>query len=595
MSLHSRRVGLKSAPLPRCDGPRIRATNATKTIHDGNSAACKERDVKRASRLSYALLLTACLPLPAFSQDAVPKVNALVLSADQVIKDLKLLSDLTSKTEQTQWENIEGILETFLFGIDRSKPIGLQVMLGGGEQGRLRMALPITSLKVFRDENLGGFEINSRKVGMNLFKLSDKDETFGYMRFAKPYATIGEIRSDVNSVIKPRQEMASLLQRKYSLGASVKNTAANQDSRRKAFLPIKNNLLAAIKPRRGERPEEFAIRKQLLTFELDDAERFFVESESVAGGLRVDPLRKQAHFDLDLTALAGSSLDASIQQLATTPSHFSSIPRSSDAILVGRIHHPLDPFRRAGLQALLASARSALHADIQQNTAATDSQKVASTKLVDVIVAVTSSGLQQGILDSFVDVKPTDDGGNVLVGGIRTVRGERLREAIAALPQSTLKLNVTLDVEQAGGVKIHSVTVPADLHDDFVSLFGESNTIYVGTSPDAVWCAAGPGALVMLKAAISAAANPKKTPRPSFLDLELKVGPWLKLLDSRLGSKGNVADRKLALKAFQAGGDTIQLKLERRDKKVIGQTTLGTGILRFLGKTIAVFSKENLE
>ncbi|MDP7278236.1 MAG: hypothetical protein QF363_22335 [Planctomycetaceae bacterium] len=551
--------------------------------------------MKPAYRLTYALLLTACLPLPVFSQDAVPKVNAVVLSANQVIKDLKLLSDLTNKTEQTQWENIEGILETFLFGIDGSKPIGLQVMLGGGEQGRLRMALPITSLKVFRDENLGGFEINSRKVGVNLFKLSDKDETFGYMRFAKPYVTIGEIRSDVNVVVNPRQEMATLLQRKYSLGASVTNTAANQASRRKAFLPVKKNLLAAITPRQGEQPEEFVLRKQILTFEIDDVERFFVESQSVAGGLRIDPIRKQAHFDLDLTALTGSSLDAAIQQLATTPSHFSSIPRSSDAILVGRLHHPLDPFRRAGLQALLASARSALHADIQRNTSATDSQKAASSQLVDVIVSVTSSGLQQGILDSFIDVKPSGNGGNVLVGGIRTVRGERLRAAIAALPQSTLKLNVSLDVETAGDVKIHSVTVPADLHNDFVSLFGESKTIYVGTSSDAAWCAAGPESLTLLKAAISAAAKPKETPDQSFLDLKLKVGPWLKLLDSRLGSKGNVADRKLALDAFQAGGDTIQLTLERRGKKVIGQTTLGTGILRFLGKTIAVFSKENLE
>lgn len=548
-----------------------------------------------ARKLAYALVLTVCLPLSAFAQrDGAPKVNAVLLSAKQVLQDLKLLSDLTSKVEQSQWENIEGILETFLFGIDRTKPVAIEIILAG-EQERMRLALPISNLKVFRDENLGGFEITSRKIGVNLFKLTDKAETLGYMRFAKPYATIGETRSDVSVVVNPQRKMATLLERKYSAAAFVQSTAAGQNARLKAFAPAKNNLLAAIKPRQGESTEELALRKQLLVFELADVERFFVQSESLSGGFRLDPATKQAHFDLNLVALPGTSLDASIQKLATTPSYFSSIPRSTDAILSARVNHPLDTFRRVGLQVVLNAARAALHGEIQRNTAATDSQKAASTKLVDIIVAVTASGLKEGILDSFVDVQPVPQGTNVMIAGIRTVQGNRLQEAFAVLPQSTLNVNVKLGIDKSGDVAIHSATVPADLHDDFASLFGDSNTVYVGTSPNAVWCAAGPDALDKLKTAILAAATTAKTPNDDFVDLRIKITPWLQLLDSRLGAKGDAADRKLALNAFQDGHDTVQLSLRRQGTKVVGQTTLGTGILRFLGKKIAAFSKENLE
>ena len=51
----------------------------------------------------------------------------------------------------------------------------------------------------------------------------------------------------------------------------------------------------------------------------------------------------------------------------------------------------------------------------------------------------------------------------------------------------------------------------------------------------------------------------------------------------------------MALKAFAQGKDTLQLQLRRDGKRVMGRTTLGTGILRFLGKKMAEFSKENFE
>jgi len=37
------------------------------------------------------------------------------------------------------------------------------------------------------------------------------------------------------------------------------------------------------------------------------------------------------------------------------------------------------------------------------------------------------------------------------------------------------------------------------------------------------------------------------------------------------------------------------LQLRREGNRVVGHTTLGTGILRFLGKKMAQFSKDNFE
>ena len=544
---------------------------------------------------SLLLLLSLALPGQVQAQESAAKVGAVLHSANQVLIDLKSILDLTTKTEQKQWENIEGIIETFLFGIDRKKPLGVKVILGGDEE-RFQFALPLTSLKEFIDENLGGFEITSRRVGTGLYRLSEQKETLGYMRHSKGYVSISEHRAEVAVVADPRRTMADLLAKNYSLAATINNSAKQQAARRKSFAPIRENLLAALKAKKGETEADLALKKTLLSFELGEAERFLVESQSLTAGFRIEPETTQATLDVDLTAIAGSGLEMSIQGLATTPSHFAGVPRAKTAILSGRIHHPLDTFRRTGLQRVLAAARNAIHGDIQGQTEATAAQKAASTVVLDTVVAVIQSAITKGMLDGFIEVQPATGGANVMVAGIRTVEGDRLRAALAAVPDSTVATSVALDSTETAGVTIHEVAVPEDLQADFAVLFGDTQIVLVGTSADAAWCAAGPGALAALKSAIASHSTPTDAqPDPGFVDLSVKVGPWLKVLDNQLGADEGAADRKLALKAFAQGKDTLQLQLRRDGKRVMGRTTLGTGILRFLGKKMAEFSKENFE
>lgn len=563
--------------------------------HCNNRSPSKERDVPRPTLIltTLVLLLALASPRRANAQDTAPKVTAVLHSADRLLEDLKLLSDLTTTTEKKQWDNISGIIETFLFGIDTRKPIGVEVLLGGEEE-EYRFALPVANLKEFIDENLGGFEINSRKIGTGLYRLSENKDTLGYMRHRKGYAAISESRAALNGVVDPVARAATLAPRKHSVGGLIKNKPEGQDARRTAFEPIRNNLQSAVKTRKNETPTELALRKELLAYELGEAERFVVESESLALGFRIDPKTQQAVLDLDLSAIDGTSLDKSIGGLSKTPSHFASVPKPEGSILSFRIHHPLDEFRKTSLQAVLAATRNAIQGDITRTASTTDEQKAASTKVLDTIVATVQSSLQKGILDAFVEVSPVEGGHNVLVAAIRTVQGDRLRTALVAIPGSTLATDVKLDVAKAGDVAIHELTIPASFHDDFAKIFGPNKTILIGTSADAAWCAAGPGALQALQAAISAQAKPAVA-SPIFVDLSVTAGPWLQAYDSRMGTKGEAADRKLAITAFKSGQDTIAFQLRRDKTRVLGQVTLGTGILRFLGKKMAQFSKENLE
>ncbi len=553
----------------------------------------------RPTRILYSLVLIFALALPGSirAQDAAPRVKITLKSANQVLADLKLLSDLTTKAEQKQWENIEAIIETFLFGIDPKKPIGVTVIFNGVEE-EIGFALPISNFKEFVNDNLGGFDIDVRKIGTSLYRLSERKKTLAYMRYQKRYATIDVKRTGVKAVFLSNKATAALLAKNHSMAATIKNKAGGVAARRKSFGLIRKNLMAAVKIRKNETAEELALRKDVLDFQLGEAERFVAESESLALGFGLDPKTKQATLDIDLVALPNTELDKSIRGLGVTPSHFAGVPRDKVSILSLRVNHPLDTFRRASLQLVLAATQKAAQTEISRTPSVTDAQKAASTKALNSLVAVVKTTLAKGLLDGFVQVRPAQGGANVLIAGIRTDQGKQIRDALVALPMSTVPTDIDLDTEEISGISIHVVTVPAKLKGDFAAIFGNEKTLLIGTSNNAAWCAAGPGALKALKDAITAQAKPapnKDKASPLVVDLAITVGPWIKALHRRMGTKGDVEDRKLAIKAFAQGQDTVTLQLRREGNRVVGHTTLGTGILRFLGKKMAQFSKENFE
>jgi len=558
--------------------------------------------VPRPTRILYSLALVFAFALPGSvrAQDAAPRVKITLKSANQVLADLKLLSDLTTKTEQKQWKDIKGIILTFLFGIDQKKPVGVTVFFNGADED-IGFALPISDFKNFVNNNIGGFGINTKKIGIGLYRLSEKRDTLAYMRYQKRYATIDPKRARVNAVFAAAKVTAALLAKNHSMAATIKNKAGREAARRKSFGLIRKNLMASVKIRKNETAEELALRNEVLDFQLGEAERFLAESESLALGFGLDPETKQATLDIDLAALPDTELDKSIRGLGVTPSHFANVPRDKASILALRVNHPLDKFRRANLQLVLAAAQKATQANIARTASVTDAQKAASTKALNSIVAVVKTTLATGLLDGFIEVRPVKGGTNVMVAGIRTDKGKQIRDALAALPKSTIPIDVDLDSEQIGGISIHVVTVPAKLKQDFASIFGDEETMLVGTSDAAAWCAAGPGALKALKDAITAQAKApapakaKAKANPLVVDLSITAGPWIKALHRRMGTEGEVEDRKLAIKAFATGQDTVELQLRREGNRVVGHTTLGTGILRFLGKKMAQFSKENFQ
>jgi hypothetical protein len=290
-------------------------------------------------------------------------------------------------------------------------------------------------------------------------------------------------------------------------------------------------------------------------------------------------------------------LGKAVALLGVKPSYFANVAKSKDPILSLRVNHPLTDARKKTATAMAGLLQKRFLALSAADDKLTAEQKEASNQLVEKAKELLEGGINAGNADGFMDVHPATGGKHAMLGAFRAADGTKITELLNLFPKARPGSTVKLDVAEESGVKIHSVDLAANSFPSLVSLIG-SKLVYVGGSKDAVWAAAGEGALEALKAAIKSTAQPAAAgaEKAPFGEFVVKLKPWVEGVATDLPKKkGEGAYRKIALSAFQGGDDQLSVKLEKQDNKIVGAIVAQKGLLRFAGKVAADFSRENLD
>jgi hypothetical protein len=240
-------------------------------------------------------------------------------------------------------------------------------------------------------------------------------------------------------------------------------------------------------------------------------------------------------------------------------------------------------------------------------------QKKAAKEAAGILIDILVDGVGYGTADLFMDLSPAGDGKHTFVCGARVADGKRVDEIIKLLPKMNSAREIKLDIEKIGDdVSLHSVAVPEHRQKAFHNVFPGENLIYVATSKDAVWGAAGTNAVDKLKEAIKQAAEPapeKVDPRVVYftanaarlVDLFDIVRPEAQPIDTTL-SKDEQARikqqqkeletyRKLAAEATDKCDAMIGGEIKKNGNKVEGSFDVSECVLKFVGSAIGDFAK----
>lgn len=560
-----------------------------------------------------------------------PEIHAVLLSGNELSADLKFMCELAGPQGVRGWNLLESFLAEIYSGTDTAKPAVFDVLLTPtGTDVRAYFPLQVVPGKPLGEKflrNIDGIGIKSKKLVANFYQLGGGDKEIagsafnGFLRIlAAPanYSAIAKKRAAVPpNLVDPTagKVVAALLAKKFDVGIMLENPkkdAASIKARVTDFQKVKDELNAGVKQAADELPEAFAVQKAFLDHNLGELSRFISESSELTLSWTTDAPKKEARLDLELEAIPDTDLDVSAKLLGQSPGMFSGVPRNNDAILSGRIHFPLDGFRKSNLLGAMPLFRASVEAQIANSKDYTDEQKAARNLAWKAWFDMLTEGVNQGGVDGLIEVSQANGEKANLVFALKAKDGNAVKGILEQLPKINDGYKVQWDVEKLGDYAIHTLAIPGS-NEDMELLFGKNISVHVATGPQAWWVAIGSKSLDPLKKAITESAQPNAALANNFLTLFYRVGPWLELLDAqrvRLDAKPSdvklsdaelkdkkerAAHRKLALDALKEGKDTIETKMDAKNGRVTGSTRFDEGLLKFIGTEVADFSNKTLK
>jgi hypothetical protein len=559
--------------------------------------------------------------------DDAPSMTFMHSGSNRLKEDLKFIFSLTNAQEQKQWKVVEDYLDTvFLLGIDGSRPIRMD-MVSDKNKTQTRSSFPISNEKDFRD-NLELFGIDLKRKTSTYYELSNA--YIGHMRFLEGYAVIAAIRELVPA--RNFQPLDDATIKKYlldknknlrvpGLGFLLLNENGKPADRRKNFDEVKKELMAGISQAEDESKADFDLRKAMTELEIDELARYYADPKEIVITGTIDQQATAGKMTLDMLPDKDTNLASAVAAVATKPSYFAVQKAPENQVLSGTISLPLDPAQQKNASKVIKLQLDRGYSHVDADNEATDEQKEALKKAMTLASDAVDTTLKEHGLDGFMYCKPNPSGKHTLLGGLVMSKSGNLTELIKLMPSFPKPRKIAMDVEKQGDVAIHEFDFSEESQAAMVDFFG-AGKMYVGVGPNAAWFALGENALADLKAAIAAnSTGGAQAPSPQFFSFSIKGAPWVGWLDRHdkkppappkktikqvSGTKGDekpdtkqklssIPIRDLALQAFAQGDDVLSMSLRKEGERVKGDLKADTGLLRFIGKAIASFSKDNLE
>jgi hypothetical protein len=559
-----------------------------------------------------------------------PRIAIGIAGSERMRDDLKYLMELAPAPLPKQWRNLEDMLLSFEQGIQEKQPIRLDLVFSG--QGlKYEPAFPIEKLEgrngfienlqsfgfvVGKPNAAGIYEIKQPPPGGGAKKVAagPAAKPF-YMRHLKAGMGYAVIASDVAklpaALPDPGPPLQQWLPVPVDVAVRIDNDAAGLASRKASFSQMRKELEAAVQFKRTDTPEQIELKKLSLQQNLNEAERFLVETEKLDVTWVTDATAQSARGEMTLTGLPDTSLLTSIQMLALQPSYFANVKFHPQPALQLRINFPVDDLRSGHAKELYPALLPVMQADMDSRPALNAAGKAAAKQALDILFTMLNDGLPLRVLDGFIDAHATGDGKHVVLCGIRAADGTKATAALELFPQIRDGWKLQQALAEHEGVTIHALTVAPHRLEEFRALCAGEPVVYVGVSKDAVWGAAGEGSLDKLKAAITETGQPAPDKAdPVFLSLQMRFAPWVQVLDilrsreakpaandrtAQEEEKRRTRLRKISQDAFAPADDRLEVTLRREEDRVIGQLEAHLGIQRFIGSVMAFVTEEYLQ
>jgi hypothetical protein len=561
------------------------------------------------------------------------RVVAFLVSPDELIADVKHIVVELAQEEKAWKNNVLPNLEIWLFGVEASKPVALDVLFTPDKGRVIEFHVPIADRREFLGSNLGdvGVVVKKDASNPNLYKLSEVIE--GWLLFTKDKGQeYGSIVTNKANLPKepPVGRFTHFQKAGYEAGirwSALENTRAERD---KGFDKMLSEVTSNIKKRPEETNAQFELRKLVLEQNTQRLARMFTNTSELLAGWKTDAKARSYGGSSRMVGLPGTDVEKNIASIGTVSSKFAKVTTPENSAMFARVMLPLAEVYQKEQARTFNASLAALKERIDAKEDLDADTKAARKELSEKVVQIATDSLGLGWMDVYAELVPSTGSLYNGIVGVRVKDSATAQEIVKLLPRAQPGWNVKMNAEEFGGAQLHQVDMKGKLPSTLKVHFGEAGEAWVATGEETIWIAAGPEGLTRLKAALTSDGKENTRPVHAVMHVEpaLRIGKSLTedrdielfrtLQQGTLLKGGSETEEKkpgkkdeerrvnrnalknfkwhdTALKALEGGSDVVTLEVKKDGDALLGELKAEEGVMRAVGKVIAKFAVEMLQ
>jgi len=472
--------------------------------------------------LVVALLLGMAGACPAQDTALKPLVTVSFSGYDELFSDIDYIGGLANNEGMA--DGLEALLKLMtqgpmaaedapaVPGVDTKKPWGLLVQAADDSPGfPVLVFVPVTDMDALMGlvMNLAGGEADAPADGVWVIEDAGgqtlyAQEKGGWAFFVSDRAQLADVPAD------PAAALGGL-EKKYDL--AVKVSVANVPE---AF---RQEILSGL-----EEGAQMFMPGQPADNVLQQVKTMLNELNEIVIGWQIDQTTGSARLEVEVTAVAGTSLATQFSEIGDTKTNFAGFELPGAAVTLSAAGK-LSDADVAQVKGTIAEIRTDAVKQLEDEGLSGAELALAKQVLTDLLA----------VAEKTIETKSADIGASVvlkpdaitIVAASAIAEGNKLEKVLKQVAglamdeEPEIAQMLKLDAGTHAGVKLHQLTVPVPPgEEEAAKMFGESLEVVVGLSDTSVYFALGRDATATLKQAIDAsAAAPGKSIAPMRISI----------------------------------------------------------------------------
>lgn len=541
--------------------------------------------IKGFKKMALATLLAAPIALPsspvALAQNTdKPLLLVTIAPLDRTLKDVAYISRAAGAAEVAGLMN--GMVNVYTTGVDRSKPVGIAVNLDANQQPTAVAFLPVSDHQAFLDQLKVFGELDDLGNGMYAMSVGPQSvfalHKSGWLYIAQSEEHLKNVPADPSQLVGKLPEFYDLSFRidLQSIPESMKDMLLGQI--RAGF----EQTMAAQAAQ--QTPEQRAAAEAAGKQQIEQIEQLFRETKEAVIGWAVDSTNKQTHLDFGAQFVDGSNLEKQVAGLSNLKTQFPAF-QSQEFPANVRATSVVTPEDAKNVVTSMNLAWDGMFKQLQSQ-GAKDSDMEQVKQLIKPIREVIESTIQEGVLDGGAVLSV--DGNLSVLGGGRVSDGKKLADAVKAAyakaPKSDPNVpKIQFDAMNHKGVTFHtgSFKLPPQANDEAKKVLGEEVKFVIGTADKAAYFAMGKDASDRLKAFLDQNAT-AKVEKTTPMEMHVDLLPILTFVNNVQPNKA-VQDMTTKLQEFSSS-DSVSVSSQVLSKGLRYRFAIEEGVLRAIGE-----------